>query len=96
MAFKICRPTLSASPAFVQLDPVAGQANCVFVNAMGQTVRFVGPANTLAEAQALASGNTFFEIPSNAGVVYSMNIDPSKTWFATVAGGGNLFVQISW
>jgi hypothetical protein len=96
MAFKICRPTLGTSPAFVQLDPLQGQANCQFVNAMGQVVRFVGPANNLAEAQALAANNVFFEIPSNASIVYSMNLDPSKTWFACVAGGGNLFVQMSW
>ena len=94
MAFKICRPTLGTT--YVQLDPLQGQANCVFVNAMGQTVRFVGPANTLAEAQALATANVYFEIPSSASVVYSMNLDPSKTWFATVSGGGNLLVQMSY
>lgn len=94
MAFKICRPTLSTT--YVQLDPLPGQANCQFVNAMGQVVRFVGPANNLTEANALAAANVYFEIPSSASVVYSMNLDPSKTWFATTAGGGNLLLHMSW
>jgi hypothetical protein len=94
MPFKFCRPLVGTT--YTKLDNFNGQVNAVVNNAAGITVRFVGPAVDLTEANALDTAGIYMDVASNSGAVYTMSVDPSLTWIKTASGGGNIGVHFNW
>lgn len=94
MAYKFCRP--NAGAAYTQLDTISGEVNTQISNGTGNVVRFVGPADNLAAATALETAGFYIQMPSVAQAVYSMRLDPSRTWIKSETGGGTLVVHLNW
>ncbi len=94
MSYKFCRP--NAGAAYTQLDTISGEVNTQISNGTGVVIRFVGPADNLTAATALETAGFYIQMPSAAQAVYSMRLDPSRTWIKAETGGGNLVAHFNW